>query len=295
VTTYSQAAKGRVRTGRVRTGGHRVRSLKRAGIYLLLGIGVLLWIIPLIWALSSAFKSNSEIFTSPPQWVPSNPTLDNFRALGHVNFFQWMFNSLWISAVSTAIAVFVCALGGYAFAKYEFPGKSVLFSVLFSSMMVPFAVILIPLFIEITDLNLGDSYLALLIPWLAPAFGIFMMRQFITQSVPTALLEAARIDGASEFYVFLRIVLPTVRAAVAALAVWQFLTTFNNFMWPLVVISDPARYTLPVGLNSLEGTFTRQYGTVIAGAVLSAVPAVILFWVLRKKLIEGLTVGAVKG
>lgn len=288
--TYLQAAGGRAGAG-----GHRVRLLRRAGIYLLLGVGVLICVVPLIWAVSSAFKTNSAIFSSPPQIVPSNPTLGNFRALGQVSFYQWLFTSLWTSAVSTAIAVIVCALGGYAFAKYEFPGKRILFDVLFSSMMVPFAVILIPMFIEITDMNLANSYLALIIPWLAPAFGIFMMRQFITQSVPTALLEAARIDGASEVGVFLRIVVPTVRPALAALAVWQFLTSFNSFIWPLVAISDPGKYTIPVGLNSLQGTFLRQYGTVIAGAVLSAVPAVILFWALRKKLIEGLTVGAVKG
>jgi hypothetical protein len=170
-----------------------------------------------------------------------------------------------------------------------------LFGVMFSSLSVPFAVILVPLFVILVKSGLGSPWFALIVPWVAPAFGIFMMQQYIVQSVPDSVLEAARIDGASEFGIFRTIVLPLLRPSLGALAVWQFLQSYNSFLWPLVLVSDSSQYTLPLGLQTLFVSEQRQYDLVLAGAVIAVVPAVALFVVLRKQLLEGLSTGAVKG
>lgn len=272
------------------------RQWRMAGIYAALVVLLLVAVIPVLWALSSSFKPVSEIFVYPPRIWPSHATLTNFRDLfDKVEFPRWLFTSLWVSIVATVLAVFFCALGGYAFAKYRFPGQRLLFDIMFSSMMIPFAVILIPLFVEMAKFGWADQYVALIVPWVAPAFGIFMMRQFIVQSVPDEVIEAARIDGAGEFKIFVQVVLPIVRPALGALAVWNFLNSYNSFLWPLVVLSSEKHFTLPLGLNSLIGAYSREYGLVMGGTIVAAVPTLLLFFFLRKQLIEGLTVGSVKG
>lgn len=272
------------------------RRARMTGLYVVLVLILIVAVLPLLWALSSSFKPVAEIFVYPPKLWPTHGTLQNFTDLfKNVPFPRWLWTSLWVSILATALAVFFCSLGGYAFAKYHFPGQRVLFDIMFSSMMIPFAVILIPLFVEMAKIGWADTYVALIVPWVAPAFGIFMMRQFIIQAVPDQVIEAARIDGASEFGIFCRIVLPMVRPALGALAVWNFLNSYNSFLWPLVVLSSEEKFTLPLGLNSLVGTYSREYGLVMAGTILAAVPTILIFLALRKQLIEGLTVGSVKG
>ena len=273
-----------------------MRTATRSGLYAVLGLGLVIAALPLLWALSSAFKPVSEIFDYPPSLVPRSPTLASFeRLFTEFDFWRWFATSLAVAVVTTVAAVFLSALGGYAFAKFRFPGQKLLFDVMFSSMMIPFAVLLVPLFVEVTRLGLADTYLALVVPWVAPAFGIFMMRQFVLQSVPDEVIEAARIDGCSEFGAFLRIALPLLRPALGALGVWTFLNSYNSFLWPLVVLTSQDKFTLPLGLNSLVSGYQREYGLVMAAAVLAAVPTIAAFLVLRRQLIEGLTVGSVKG
>jgi ABC-type glycerol-3-phosphate transport system permease component len=156
-------------------------------------------------------------------------------------------------------------------------------------------VILVPLFVLLVKSGLGNPFFALIVPWVAPAFGIFMMQQFIVQSVPDELLEAARIDGTSELGIFLRVVLPLLRPSLGALGVWSFLQSYNSFLWPLVIVSDVDQYTLPLGLNILYGSENRAFDLVLAGSVLASVPMIIVFLLLRKQLLEGLSAGAVKG
>jgi multiple sugar transport system permease protein len=268
----------------------------RSGLYAVLGLGLVIAASPLLWALSSAFKPVAEIFDYPPSIVPESPTLTSFeRLFTEFDFWRWFGTSLAVAVVTTVAAVFLSAMGGYAFAKFRFPGQKLLFDVMFSSMMIPFGVLLVPLFVEITRFGLADTYLALIVPWVAPAFGIFMMRQFVLQSVPDEVIEAARIDGCSEFGAFLRIALPLLRPALGALGVWTFLNSYNSFLWPLVVLTSQDKFTLPLGLNSLISGYEREYGLVMAAAVLAAVPTIAAFLVLRRQLIEGLTVGSVKG
>jgi multiple sugar transport system permease protein len=276
-----------------------VRLARTTTVYVVLTAGLVVCLIPLVWTLSSSFKPPGEIFDYPPTVIPHDWTGGGYSSLFHdFPFVRWVVNSLGVAAVTTAAGVFICALGGYGFAMYDFRGRGVLFTILLSSMMVPFVVLLIPLFRLVTNLGWVDTYQALVVPWLAPAFGIFMMRQFIVQSISSEMLDAGRVDGATEFGLFWRLVLPVSRPALAALAVWLFLNVYNSFLWPLVAVSDEHRLTLPVGLNSIlssQGISQADYGVVMAGALLAAAPAVVLFVMLRKQFIEGLTLGSVKG
>lgn len=293
-TERRRAAGGDSPTTRATTTGSA--RAKRGLLYVFLVFVLLLSLLPLIWAVSGSFKNIGEIFAVPPNLIPKAPTGDNYATLfSEIALPKWLWTSIWVAVVSTAISVVFSTMGGYAFAKFNFRGSQVLFDVMFSSMMIPLTVLVIPLFVEVAKMGLGNTYVALILPWLAPAFGIFMMRQFIVQAVPDSLLEAARIDGASELAIFFRVVVPVIRPALGALAVWLFLTSYNNFMWPLIVLADSAKYTLPLGLNSLTSAYSANYGVILAGSVVAAIPTVALFIALRKQLISGLTVGAVKG
>lgn len=268
----------------------------RVALYAVLGLLTVVYVAPLLWAVSSSLKDRSDIFAFPPTLVPDPATLDNYaNLLATQPFWRWMLMSTVVAAVSTVATVFLCSLAGFGFAKYEFRGKRVLFDVMFSSLAIPFAVIVVPLFILVAKLGLANPFFALVVPWVAPAFGIFMMRQYTEQSVPDEILDAARIDGCSELRTFLSVVMPLLRPAIGALAVWSFLNSYNTLLWPLVIIAEPEYYTLPLGLQALFGAEGRQYDLVMAGSVLAAVPALIVFFVLRKQLVNGLTAGAVKG
>jgi multiple sugar transport system permease protein len=273
----------------------RERALSIALTGLLLA-GLAVPLLPLLWTLASSFKPVSDIFIYPPLLLPSPGTLENYRRLfSDIPFPRWFWNTLGVSVVSTGLALFFSALGGYAFAKYEFRGKTLLFNIVLGSLLVPFAVLLIPLFVLITRIGWADSFLALIVPWMAPAYGIFLMRQYIVQAVPDELIDAGRVDGAGEFRVFWSLVLPLVRPALGALAIWNFLGVYNSFLWPLVVMSSNDKLMLPVGLAQIYGNYSREYGLVMGGAVLAAVPMIVVFVALRRQFIEGLTFGALKG
>ncbi|KOT39155.1 sugar ABC transporter permease [Streptomyces caelestis] len=288
VTATSRAPHGARRPARRKPAG-------RALLYAFLIALLLVFALPLLWALSASFKSRGDIFSYPPQPLPVPATLENYRGLlgGHP-FWGWLLISTVVALMSTAASVALCSLAGFAFAKYRFRGQNVLFTIMFSSMAVPFAVIVVPLFVMVAKAHLTTPYFALVVPWVAPAFGIFMMRQFVEQSVPDALLDAARVDGCTEFGLFRRVVLPLLRPALGALAVWSFLTSYNSLIWPLIVVSDPGQYTLPLGLQALFGATGRQYDLVLAGSVLAVIPSLLVFFLLRRQLLEGLTAGAVK-
>jgi ABC-type glycerol-3-phosphate transport system permease component len=279
---------------RPETTGRTVRPA-RIGLYLTLFLLVAVYLAPLVWALSSSFKDRSEIFSFPPRLWPDPATGDNYaRLLSGQPFWNWMLMSTGVALVSTVAVVFLCSLAGFGFAKYEFRGKRLLFDVMFSSLAIPFAVIVVPLFILLAKLGLAHPLFALIVPWVAPAFGIFMMRQYVEQSIPDEILDAARIDGCSEFRIYWTVVLPLLRPAMGALAVWSFLGAYNNLLWPLVIVSEPEFYTVPLGIQALFGAEGRQYDLVLAGSVLAAIPAIAVFILLRKQLVSGLTAGAVK-
>jgi multiple sugar transport system permease protein len=268
----------------------------RVLLHLTLSLLLVAFLTPLLWALSGSFKPRGDIFGYPPDLFPDPFTLDNYRfLLAEQPFVRWFLMSTVVAVVATAVSVFVCAMAGYGFAKFRFAGRTLLFNLMFSSLSIPFAVILVPLFVMLVKTGLGSPWFALIVPWVAPAFGIFMMQQYIVQSIPDEIIEAARIDGSSEFGTFFRVVLPLLRPSLGALGVWSFLQTYNSFLWPLVMISDANAYTLPLGLNILYASENRSFDLVLAGSVLASVPTILVFLILRKQLLEGLATGAVKG
>ncbi len=218
----------------------------------------------------------------------------NYRNLWKtVPYNRYFVNSVFIATASTLLTLFFCSLGGYAFAKYQFRGQKILFGILLASMMVPFQVLLVPLFGLMYDIGWLNSYKAIIIPFSVGAFGVFLMRQFIV-TIPSELLDAARIDGCSEFGIYYRVVLPIIKPALGALTIYSFLGSWNGYLWPLIILRDEAKYTLPIGLANLVGTYRQDYGMLMAGTLLSLMPIVILFLAMQREFVQGITLGSVK-
>ncbi len=278
-----------------------IRTQRRIGAILLnlvVGAGGILIILPLVWMLSASFKTTTEIYRFPPTLIPNNFTLANYERLTtEWPFWNWYVNSLVVAVIVTLAVLFFSSLAGFGFAKYRFRGNKALFIILLGSTMIPFQLILIPLFIVMSRLSWTNTYYALIIPFMAPAVSIFLMRQFIT-SIPTELMESARIDGASEFGIYWRIILPLARPALAALAVLTFLGSWNSFLWPLSVLRVREAMTLPVGLASIQGGLTAgseaPIGASMAGATLITIPIVLVFIAVQKHYVAGLTAASVK-
>jgi len=267
-------------------------------LHLIVGVGGILTAAPLIWMFSASFKPLNEIYKFPPTLFPENLRIENYtRLFTEWSFLRWYGNSLFVAIILTFAVLFFTSLAGYAFAKYRFKGSKALFIILLGSTMIPFQVTLVPLFILTSRLGWTNSYLALIVPFMAPALGIFLMRQFIF-SIPTELIEAARIDGASEFGIFLRIILPLSRPALAAQAILTFLGSWNSFIWPLAVLHTQKILTLPVAMAAVIGGVTSgrepPVGASMAAATLVTVPVIIVFIALQKHYIAGLTAGSVK-
>ena len=218
----------------------------------------------------------------------------NYRKLWEaVPYNRYFINSVYIATSSTLLALFFCSLGGFAFAKYQFRGKTILFGIVLASMMVPFQVLLVPLFGLMYDIGWLNSYNAIIFPFSVGAFGVFLMRQFIV-TIPSELLDAARIDGCSEFGIYYRIVLPIIKPALGALTIYTFLSSWNGYLWPLIVLRDDVKYTLPLGLASLVGIYRQEYGMLMAGTLLSLLPIVVLFLAMQREFVQGITLGSVK-
>jgi ABC-type glycerol-3-phosphate transport system permease component len=253
-------------------------------------------IFPFIWMLVSSLKPFEEIFAGNT-FLPQNPTLANYRSLfEQSDALVKIWNSLFIAITATVLSVFMCALGGYAFAKFRFPGRTLLFSVMLASMAIPFAVVMVPLFVMMRNVfGWIDTPWPLIVPGAANAFGIFFMRQYML-SVQDEMLDAARVDGASEFGIFLRIVLPTTIPGLVSLAIIFFMASWNNFLWPSAVLRSEDNYTVPLMLRALQGPPGRTaFDVLMAGSVVSLLPLLLVFLLLQRHLVAGLTTGSVKG
>jgi ABC-type glycerol-3-phosphate transport system permease component len=265
--------------------------------YLLLMAGAVLTVWPFIWMVLSSFKTTTEVFRYPPVLLPDSWTTVNFVSLFvDIPFPRWYLNSLLVATTQTLAVLFFCSLAGFGFGKYEFKGRVALFSVVVASMIIPFHVIVIPMFVLVSKLGMLNNYATLVLPWMAPAFGIFLMKQFMP-TIPSELLDAARIDGAQEFRIYVSVVLPLLRPALGALAIYTFLGAWNGFLWPLVVMRDAAHFTLPVGMATLIGNMgnTRtEYGMILGGATLISLPVITLFILMQRHFTAGLTLGSVK-
>jgi multiple sugar transport system permease protein len=274
---------------------------RRAILYTaLIGTSILM-IGPFYWALATSFKPSGDIFASPPKLIPSPWTLTNYRdVFTLLPFGRYLLNSVIVTGAIVGLNVVFDTAAAYAFAKLRFPGRNVLFFLLLITLMIPFQVNLIPLYrimVALHDFNpnLGvDTYSALVLPGAIQVFGIFLMRQFLA-SIPDDILESARVDGASEFTILARIVYPIARPGMATLAIFTFLGAWNDFLWPLIVTNSDQVRTLPVGLALLARRNTVNWGDTMAGTALAAGPMILVFLVLQRRFIEGLTAGAVKG
>jgi ABC-type glycerol-3-phosphate transport system permease component len=270
---------------------------RAALLYAVLIIGLIGTTIPFVWMIAGSFKTNTDLFGNMLQLLPSAPTVHNYIDLlkgSQIPYLRQYANSVIVAASTTVLALAVSSLTGYGFAKFEFRFKRLLFLIVLATLMVPVQITLVPLFLLMHAFGWLDNLKALIVPGAFNAFGVFFMRQSML-SVPTELLDAARIDGSSELGLYWRIALPLMRAGLTVLGILVFLNAWNDFLWPVIVLSSDSTMTVPVGLASLVGLYKVHYGMIMAGAFLSTVPIIVAFIVLRHQFLSGLTAGAFKG
>jgi putative chitobiose transport system permease protein len=253
-------------------------------------------LLPLLWLTSTALKSPSEnIFQFPPQLLPAHPTLQNFvRVWESQPFGRYFVNSLLVSVLTVGFNLIFCSLAAYPLARLSFVGKDWIFAAVISTIMIPFQIVMIPLYILTVQMGLKNTYLGVIFPAIASAFGIFLLRQaFMT--VPKDLEEAARMDGCSELGIWWNVMLPSVRPALVTLTIFVFIGAWSDFLWPLIVLDDPQYYTLPLGVSKLAGTFSLDWRLVAAGSVISIAPILLFFLVMQRYIVPSDVGSGVKG
>ncbi len=271
--------------------------LDAAFAYAALAGGVILTGAPFVYMIAGSFKADAEIFSYPLTWWPRNPTGQNYARLlsgEQIPYLRQFGNSVFVALAQTALSLLVATMVGWGFAKYEFRGKRVLFLGLLATLTFPFQMTLVPLFLFMVEIRWIDTYWAIVVPGAVTAFGAFFMRQNML-AAPDELLDAARIDGASEIGIYARIGLPLSRGALSVLAVLTFLGSWNDYLWPLIILRSTEKFTFPIGLATLIGLYKIEYGLILAGAFIATLPVVAIFVAGRKTLLTNITLGAVKG
>lgn len=261
---------------------------------LLLVVLAVLMIFPLYWIITGSFKDARTINSATPVWFPVNPTTDNYTRLFDRPAGIWMFNTVFMCVMSMLLTCVAAAMGGYALAKKRFTGRVVLFSVFVCAMALPKQVILIPLLKEMAFLNLHNTLWAVIFPTVGWPFGVFLMKQF-SENIPGEMLEAARIDGAGEARTFVNIVFPMIKPGVGALAIFTFITAWNDYFLQLIMLNDMDVLTISLGIAKLQSELSTDYGLIMAGAALGSVPIILIFLMFQKFFTRGITMGAVKG
>ena len=261
--------------------------------YITLTALIVVMVFPFLWMASSSFKSTDEIYSLT--YLPKKPIIDNYREIFDSSLFlRWLLNSAIIAVITTISVLFFDSLVGFTLAKYSFPGKRIIFVLILSTLMIPTEMLVIPWYIMSSRLGWLDSYWGIMFPGMMSAFGVFLMRQFM-ESVPDDLLDAARIDGMSEFGIFLRITLPLVKPALATLAIFNFIGDWNAFLWPLIVSSTPKMYTLPVGLAYFSSENLMRWEMIMTGSTVSTIPLIIVFLLFQKHIVKGIALTGLKG
>jgi len=244
--------------------------------------------------LAASFMYDGDASVFPPKFIPDPFTFVQYEILfERLNVARNFFNSLFLSATVTMISLFFNSMAGYAFAKFRFKGKNKLFNLLLSSMIIPSQVTMLPLFLMLKSIGLINTYMAIIIPGLANIFGIFLIRQYVI-AIPDSLIEAAKIDGATDFQIYRKVILPLATPILVTLAIFTFLGTWNDFLWPLIALTDNSMYTLPVALANLMGEHTKDPELMMAGSVLTIIPVIIVFLALQKYYVRGIMMGSVK-
>ncbi len=265
-------------------------------LYLLLGMVALAMLIPLIWLVSTSFKSPAEnIFQFPPRLLPGQPTVSNYVRVWQNNpFAQYLWNSTVVAVLTVGLNLLLCSLAAYPLARLEFRGRDFLFALVIGTIMIPFQITMIPLYILAVKLQLTNSYLGLILPYITSAFGIFLLRQAF-QGVPKELEEAARMDGCSELGIWWHVMLPSVRPALVTLAIFVFVGSWGEFLWPLILLDQQQYYTLPLGVANLSGAFSEDWRLIAAGSVISILPTLAVFLALQHYIIPSESGSGLKG
>ncbi len=270
--------------------------LSKLGFYLLMTLFALFFLLPLLWMVSTAFKPFEEWLSS--NWIPINPTLENFQSIFNdktLPISNWFFNSLLIAALFTALILIIDSLAGYAYARLEFPGKNLLFGLMLATLVMPGIMFLIPNYLTVARLDWIGKIQGVIAPGLSGVFGVFFMRQFF-QSLPRELEEAAYIDGASIWRTFISVILPLSKGPLITLGIITFLTSWNDFLWPLLILGGSREaLTLPVGLATLQGQYNFDYGKLMAGALILTVPVLIMYAFFQRYIIRSISMTGIKG
>lgn len=263
----------------------------------LVALGAVVMILPFVWMLSTSLKPAGAVLTLPPQLVPKPPTLEAYREVARTfPILRVLLNSALVAGLTTLGQLVVCSMSGYAFARFRFAGRETLFLAYLATLMVPFAVTMTPLFIIVKEFGWTNSYLGLVVPGVFSAFGTFLMRQFFL-ALPVELEEAATLDGASTLGIFTRVMLPLCGPALATLGILSFMGSWNNFLWPLLIVSDRNLMTLPLALATLQGVYPgqTQWNLIMAGSVITVAPMVLIFLLAQRWVVEGVATSGLKG
>ncbi len=269
--------------------------MKKALLYSILILAAILCLLPFVWMISASLMANGHANVYPPRFLPDKVTFIQYKHLfSRLNVFRYFLNSVVVSVGVTIVSLFINSMAGYAFAKYRFAGEKSLFKLLLSFMIVPAQVTMLPLFLMLKYMGLINTYLAIIIPGMASVFGIFLIRQYLL-AIPDSLIEAAKIDGANDFKIYFSLVLPLAKPILITLAIFTFMATWNDFLWPLIIMTNDSMYTLPVALANLMGEHNQDTELMMASSVVTIIPVVLVFLSLQKYYIKGIMLGGVKG
>ena len=291
------AIQKRMKRRQENTGGdhsvHQITAYEIAALVVLIIIAIL-FIFPLYWIITGSFKNAQDVIAKVPVWFPLEPTTDNYVRLFARPSFRWLGNTVFLCAMSMILTCVCASMGGYALAKKKFAGRTIVFSIFVCAMALPKQVILIPLLKEMAFLKLHNTLWAVILPTVGWPFGVFLMKQF-SETIPESLLEAARIDGAGEARTFIEIVLPIIKPGIGALAIFTFITAWNDYFLQLIMLNDTDVLTISLGIAKLQSELSNDFGLIMAGAALGSIPIIIIFLLFQKFFTRGITMGAVKG
>ena len=270
------------------------RTLRKVGVYALLVLLSAIALFPILWIALSSFKPGSELFRYPPTLLPEHFTLGNYiQAFEKANFALYFRNSAIVTVASTLLTVIINTMAGYVFAKYRFRGDKAIFLFFICTLMLPLEVLMIPIFQMVKNMGMYNNFWGLIIPPAATPMGVFMVRQYF-YSVPNELMEAARIDGASETHIFIRLMLPIAKPVMSVLAIFSFMWRWNDYMWPLLVIRDPKLYTVQLALANFNGEYSVDWNSLLAMSVVTMIPVLVIFLIFQKQFIRGMVTSGMK-
>lgn len=265
-------------------------------IHVILFLGAAFMVLPLVWMFATSFKPPSEVSVWPPQILPNMPTLDNYRGIFEdAPFGRFFVNSLSLSVLATISVCITSLVAGAVFAKYQFPGRNLLFMAILATAIVPFESYMIPLYLQLISIGWINTFQGILLPTLFMSFGIFLLRQHVSSAIPTELLEAGRVDGASEWWILARVIAPLSLPALSAIGIFAFIQAWAAFIWPLMVANEQTLFNMELGLTAFQFRFSTDYGKLMAGSVLSVLPMLAIFLILRRQIIESVALTGMKG